>query len=89
MHAFLTCRLLGHAWDEHSPIDQRRPEFGVAMHWRCIRCTMVRRDLVSSVTGDLLSRSYYQPEGYKMTAEERPRAIDLRLMAVKERGEPT
>lgn len=72
-----------HAWFDHDGSGFGRPEFGAAFHVQCFRCGTVRRDVVSSVDGRLLSRRYYYPEGYAWTEDERPTAAQLRLQALK------
>lgn len=68
--SFVECRTLGHAWERFVPDDKRKPQFGVRMSLRCMRCTMERHDLVKRMDGSMLSRGYDPPEGYSLTAEE-------------------
>jgi hypothetical protein len=58
----LTCQTIGHAWYEAEA--NRRPAFGVLWVLRCERCTAQRDDLVDR-NGDLLSRAYQYPDGYR------------------------
>lgn len=57
------CHALGHRW-ENIPV-MRAPAFGSAMDLRCENCATVRRDIVSRVSGMLITRYYIYPEGYK------------------------
>lgn len=61
--SFTRCRTLGHAWDTATP--QRTPAFGVLMALRCVSCGMGREDILQPGTGELLSRSYQRPDGYR------------------------
>lgn len=76
--AYVRCRSLGHAWD---PIPVTKPPpWGVALDLRCEHCATVRRDIVSPTRGEVLSRSYSHPDGYK-DAEHHSRG-DWRAMFV-------
>jgi hypothetical protein len=67
----VTCQTIGHCW---YPIDaDRRPAFGWLWSLRCDRCGTVRDDLVDH-RGDLLSRGYRYPEGYRDAALNTSRA---------------
>lgn len=61
--AYVRCRTLAHAWDDvPSP---RRPPWGVLMALRCVRCGTIREDIVNRFDGELMSRNYVYPEGYR------------------------
>ena len=78
---FYECRHLGHSWDD-IPVTQR-PPWGVYMWFRCVRCTGERHDIINQFTGDLMSRKYYYPLGYKLTRDERPSIEELRQFQLK------
>lgn len=72
------CRLLGHAW--HDVPSDWTPEFGFPITVRCERCNMERRDSCSTTTGDLMSRRYTYPVGYRIPRDvEKPTRSDFRL----------
>jgi hypothetical protein len=59
---WLECRLTGHWWaleDAHS-----QEGGGVAMSYKCHRCTTTRSDVIAPRYGELLERGYRYPEGY-------------------------
>lgn len=58
------CRAFGHLWDPTEAT--RKPEFGYYVNVRCTECGTVRRDIVN-LFGELLSRGYTYPIGYKET----------------------
>ena len=69
---YLDCRTLNHAWEKvpddglllrawHNTKTNRRKMF------RCLRCTMKRYDVWNRFTGEVLARSYKQPEGYALS----------------------
>ena len=60
---YVRCRSLGHSWDA-IPVTNP-PAAGVALDLRCEHCGMLRRDILSRYTGQVLSRRYTQPDGYK------------------------
>ena len=65
--AFLTCRVLRHAWDVIGGGD-RRPEFGTMTCLRCIRCGTLRYDRYSRITGERLGPpAYVWPDGYRVS----------------------
>jgi hypothetical protein len=47
----------------------RRPMFGVVMTFRCELCGTIRYDNVQRRTGELLARSYDQPDWYRASNE--------------------
>lgn len=75
--AYVECRTFGHAWYQHEGNVQN----GVTpVLLRCERCTTVRYDEYGSNTGDLVSRSYQYPDGYKnATATKGKTKSDWRL----------
>jgi hypothetical protein len=77
-YQYAECRgLLRHAWHE-VPSDWT-PEFGVPFTVRCERCNTERRDALQRNTGEVLSRRYIQPIGYKIEGDQRPKLVDFRL----------
>jgi hypothetical protein len=69
--AFLVCRAAhNHAMEEFAATDERPAPFGYRLSYQCINCTTIRHDL-RSFRGELLSRRYIWPEGYKMAGTGR------------------
>ncbi len=60
--AFVRCKTYGHSWDEFRSTGSTRP---ANLTLRCTRCSMQRYDTVSPVTGELVSRSYDRPPGFR------------------------
>src|SRR5277367_3035779 len=58
------CRTIMHAWDEipddgtWEPKDFKRTKSTRFVAFRCERCTTLRREFWSAITGDLLGRNY-------------------------------
>lgn len=71
----VVCRTLMHAWEEADPDEadnQWRADVpGVHIIFICIRCEMIKREIWSPVTGNLLARYYIQPENYPVAPEDR------------------
>lgn len=67
---FIACRTYSHAWEDYEPPDMRAPLFGWRLTLRCVRCGMLRHDIVTQ-DGRLLQRHYTQPIGYKWAKDER------------------
>lgn len=83
MANFTDCKgPLRHAWDHHDGSGFGPAPFGTPLHMMCMRCGTVRRDLINRFNGELLSRRYYYPEGYRDAQEERPSGDYLRLLAL-------
>jgi len=62
---YVTCRTLRHAWEPTGAGD-RRPEFGVLVCLRCIRCGTLRYDKFAWQTGERIAPpSYVWPDGYR------------------------
>jgi len=60
---YARCRTLGHSWD---PIPVTKPPtYGVAIDLRCEHCHTVRRDTISRITGDLMTRRYDYEDDYR------------------------
>jgi hypothetical protein len=81
--AMVRCRTYGHGWDEWTPVGMRKPPWGFRLSLRCVRCGTERHDIIDA-NGDVSSRKYYYPDGYKMTRDERPTRPQFRLLLLKE-----
>jgi hypothetical protein len=84
-YPYVECRALGHSWDQLEDDTRNRPQFGAALQFRCVRCHTVRRDVVSTVTGDLLYRSYSKPDDYSVDNSYGRNDWRLALMAQRKR----
>ena len=62
---YVQCRALGHQWDSFQPL-QRKAAWGTLLSLRCVRCGKERFDTVDSL-GNLSTRSYNDPPGYKIS----------------------
>lgn len=63
--AFVACRTLRHAWEPIGAGD-RIPQFGSLVCLRCIRCSTLRYDRFSRLTGERISTpQYVYPDGYR------------------------
>jgi hypothetical protein len=62
---YLVCRTFGHAWEEFVPVGMRKPVTGYRMSLHCHTCGTERHDSID-VNGNVGSRRYYYPEGYKL-----------------------
>jgi hypothetical protein len=67
---YIQCRALLHAWDE-IPYDGQAPHrwrtatrSTTILEFRCERCSTLRYDVWSNVTGDLVERAYRIPAEY-------------------------
>lgn len=60
-YKFVECRALGHAWKK---TQVRKVSWGFGMSLECTRCGCVRTDTIDS-RGEVSTRRYDQPEGYK------------------------
>lgn len=78
---YYECRHLGHSWDD-IPVTQR-PPWGVYLWLRCERCTTERHDIINQFSGELMSRKYHYPEGYKLSRDEKPSIEELRQYQLK------
>lgn len=79
---YLLCRVIGHQWEEFTPIGMRRPHFGYRLSLRCSRCTTERHELINS-RGEVGSRSYVYPDDYDIPG--RAVRTDLRVEVVRRR----
>ena len=78
---FVTCRLLGHAWEKFVPFDRTyRQGGGYDLPLRCIRCGTERFDNFDKA-GALSRRKYQYADNYLMgKGVERPTSDSLRLL---------
>jgi hypothetical protein len=71
-YSYISCRTLGHAWDEVQDDGGARRLFKASVKtivrkkFRCVRCKMARYEAWSKVTGDLLFRDYRIPNDYSI-----------------------
>ena len=74
------CDTVGHAWEE--TMDSTwRSEMGIPLTLLCQRCTDQRWDVIDPATGDVVSRRYVKPDGYKGYSKgERPSRSQFRIM---------
>lgn len=83
---FIRCRrgIMGHAWDT-VPYVGPKPQYGVIVVYRCMRCTTERHDKYN-ITGKRLGRRYIYPEGYswKGHRDDRPTSDQLREMFLRQ-----
>lgn len=71
LDSFVECRALGHAWESFTPIDRPSHLFRNVLSLRCVRCGTERHDAID-LSGDVTSRRYRHPEGYRLTGDEKP-----------------
>lgn len=65
-YPYVKCKVLRHQFDAVGPIPGgRRNTFGTLITFRCDHCGTYRFDVVSRLTGDLLTRSYDHPDDYR------------------------
>ena len=81
---YLRCNALGHAWFD-VPSDWSTGFGGEQLTVRCERCGSERRDVLSSVTGDLIYRHYVKPESYTYPKGQRPTRKAFRMMLLEQR----
>jgi len=72
----LRCKALrGHAWEAIASDADYGPDIPLSL--RCVVCGTIRIDLLDRRTGDLLSRRYDYPDGYR---ELNTSGVNQRLM---------
>lgn len=77
--AYIRCRTLGHSWHDYD--SNWKSSFGTPLTVRCERCGMERRDTVAYFSGELITRHYTQPPGYKYTKDDpTPTRSQFRIM---------
>jgi hypothetical protein len=83
---YTTCYTLLHAWERHASMGA--PEWpdctGGVLGLRCVRCGTERYDGLDQ-WGEVVRRKYEWPDGYRMTADEKPTRQELRLVIIKRR----
>jgi len=81
IYAYVACRgPVRHKWDATAPPGQRPTVFGTRVSFRCTECGTWRFDIFSRITGELLSRRYDHPDGYRWEGEVKPTGNELRAM---------
>lgn len=60
-----------HVMDPIPSDGSRRPRFGSLITFRCLRCGTLRYDVVSRLTGEIMSRSYDAPAWYTAANEDK------------------
>lgn len=79
MIEYVECRTLGHGWEPKNTSARDDKPGTVALVVRCMRCGTTRRDWNQNTTGELASRSYDYPTGYRTAKEDTPTRSELRL----------
>lgn len=75
---YTLCRAIGHAWMIDERTKKRKGGIGTyVVIFGCGRCNMTRIDSYN-YKGELLTRTYRQPEDYKLSFK--PSMVDLRKM---------
>jgi len=78
-YQFNDCRgMLRHSWHETDSTWFEGSD-GTPFTIRCERCDTERRDVLGTNTGDLVSRHYIYPTGYRIDPAARPKIVDFRL----------
>jgi hypothetical protein len=62
-YGYVRCRAVGHLWEDYRPLG--RSNLGAVLTFRCAYCGKERKDVVSRATGELVTRSYTNVNGYK------------------------
>lgn len=66
---WLTCRTVGHAWDQIPSVsDEARPGFA-PLKFRCVRCKCIRLDQVDTL-GHVGYRKYTHVAGYLRSKDD-------------------
>lgn len=80
-YAYPVCRTFGHTWKWELEHKKERV-FGDRIVLSCSSCGMLRLDGVG-LTGEILTRSYVQPDGYRLDAEAQPTRAQWRKRWIK------
>ena len=86
LDSFVICRTVGHSWDDN-PHAEINSMWSWVMALRCTRCTCERFDALNNL-GEVVSRSYRYPDGYRITANrqgERTTRVGLRTELMRRR----
>lgn len=77
---YTRCGTYGHAWFEAD--SDWNTDKGTPLTLRCERCMTERRDAIHPSTGELVTRRYAYPDGYRYSAGERPDRDHFRLALI-------
>jgi len=86
-YQYTACRgPVRHHWDLTAPPGEsmRPPGFGTRVWWRCSECGMWKREIISRITGEVLSRNYDPPPGYKWEGPGKLTSAELRAQYFEE-----
>lgn len=74
---YLTCRAMGHSWDEHGSFLSKVARGLIGNHLTCLSCKGQRYDVYDVVNGLLWGRDYDMPDGYGLPDDEhwQPKAV--------------
>lgn len=81
-YQFVECRALGHQWVPDSTL---KSSFGFTIGLRCAECGTGRVDAID-IFGDVFSRRYVQPPGYKNPEKKNRRDYRLEMLKRRTRG---
>lgn len=78
---YIECKTYGHSWDEYNArYADAAPRGTDRLTLRCTRCGTTRHDTFDKVTGEVETRKYVYPSGYKEAVGVKPSRAALRLM---------
>jgi len=80
---FIRCNTIGHAWFDYDNSDWK-PSWGDPLVLRCERCGTERRDTIGG-GGQIISRQYFHPPGYKYARGTKPTRAEFRRLLLEER----
>lgn len=83
---FVACQTLLHGWeripDQHEHLKTYIGVQNAARRiFRCWRCTTIRAEVWSKITGDLVIRQYYYPDDYSLYVVELAEGMTRRRLA--------
>ena len=81
---FLYCRrsVLGHEWEIETPLSRRAAKWGTRLNKLCVRCGTTLEVIIDN-NGNIASRIYTYPPGYKIVGDLPVTSQDLRLEALR------
>lgn len=83
---YAECRTAyGHRWDRIGAVEAGKQRDTWRVHMQCDRCGM-RKRLVVNGKGEITSRTYVQPVGYRITKENYDRAALRRAVVLSWKG---
>lgn len=82
-YPYVTCRTFGHRWEPS--VIKKREVYGRRVVLECDRCGTIRMDGVA-VTGQVITRSYSQPDDYRLTRAQTPTRQEFRKKWLREHG---